>query len=464
MQKLIAKYGLAAHLALLAVAPLFLFPFCDASSIAWALIWLTLPAAIWVVLGPSVRTDEHLHDARRRVAEVIFRDPLFWASLAMVAFTGIRALNTGIEVCYNAETSAWRVSGPLFPILPGVVGAAGDLPFAASLACMVLMQGCLHSLGRSARMAFLLLSSFLSGLAACVALFAFHQGVPGAMRLLPAADGLLCSYVGLALGLHLIGGLISLSSVVELRWKKSFPLLFAAVGGNAAGLFVFAPPYLSVALAAAGALVLAYATVFSCIVSKGTSGLKLLVFGGISLSVGGLLVVAVLPSAVLDGRLAAIAGLDLFPERYWEFRQTLSSVAFKSWLSHIWAGTGVASFPLDFRFAAQAGDWEVLPRGATMVPNGWWLLLTECGIVGTVFFILPYGFLLLAYVRRMFSGEWEWALPHPVCLIAPTAFLLLAASGFFDCSSLRAEVLTATCAFMAVSAAAIQRTRGGQNG
>jgi hypothetical protein len=28
VQKAISKYGLAAHLALLAVAPLFLFPFC----------------------------------------------------------------------------------------------------------------------------------------------------------------------------------------------------------------------------------------------------------------------------------------------------------------------------------------------------------------------------------------------------------------------------------------------------
>ena len=67
VHQFLAKYGLAAHLAFLAVAPLFLFPFCAASSVAVTLLWLTLLAAVWCGLMPSVRRGERLYDARLRV-------------------------------------------------------------------------------------------------------------------------------------------------------------------------------------------------------------------------------------------------------------------------------------------------------------------------------------------------------------------------------------------------------------
>ena len=461
MQKLIAKYGLAAHLAILAVAPLFLFPFCATGTVAWVLVWLVLPVALWTVLEPSLRGGEHLHDARRRVVKAVFRDPLFWASLVLVGFTGFRALNSGISLSYNAEASVWLISSPTFPILPGVVGSAGDLSFAVALACVVLLQACRHSLGRSARMAFLLLASFLSGLAAFVALVALHEGAAGALALLPS-DGVGAgrSFIALAFGLHLIGGLVALIAIAEYRWGFSFFLLLPAIGGNAAGLFAFAPAYLSAAFAVAGILALAYALVFSCRAFSASDGLKLLVIGGIALTLGGLLVAAILPKAVMDERLASFMNLEFFPERFWEIRGALSAVAFKSWISHIWIGTGIDSFPLDFRFAAQDADWVALPRGATAVANGWWLLLAERGLVGTVFFILPFGFLLFTYVRRLVGGVKARALPHPVCLIAPVALVLFVAIGFVDCSPLRAEVLMAMCAYLAVSAAAFPRMRG----
>ena len=460
VQKLIAKYGLAAHLAILAVAPLFLFPFCATGTVAWVLVWLVLPTALWTVLEPSLRGGEHLHDARRRVVKAVFRDSLFWASLVLVVFTGFRALNSGISLSYNAEASVWHVSSPVFPILPGVVGSAGDLSFAVALACAVLLQACRHSLGRSARMAFLLLASFLSGLAAIIALVALHGGAARALALLPSEGGAACTFIALAFGLHLIGGLVALIAIAEYRWGFSFFLLLPAVGGNAAGLFAFAPPYLSAAFAVAGILTLAYALVFSFRAFSSSDGLKLLVIGGIALTLGGLLAAAILPKAVMDERLAAFTNLAFFPERFWETRGALSAVAFKSWISHIWIGTGIDSFPLDFRFAAQDADWVALPRGATAVANGWWLLLAERGLVGAVFFILPFGFLLFTYGRRLVGGVRTRALPHPVCLIAPVALVLFVATGFVDCSPLRAEVLMAMCAYLAVSAAAFPRVRG----
>ena len=461
MQKLIAKYGLAAHLAILAVAPLFLFPFCTTRTVAWALVWLVLPTALWTVLEPSLRGGEHLHDARRRVVKAISRDPLFWASLVLAAFTGFRALNSGISLSYNAEASVWCVSSPVFPILPGVVGSAGDLSFAVALACVVLLQACRHSLGRSARMAFLLLASFLSGLAAFIALVALHEGAAGALALLPSDGGAARSFIALTFGLQLIGGLVALIAIAEYRWGLSFFLLLPAIGGNAAGLFAFAPAYLSAAFAVAGILMLAYVLVFSFQAFLSSDGFKLLVIGGVALTLGGLLAAAILPKAVMDERLMAFTNHAFFPERFWEIRGMLSTVAFKSWISHIWIGTGIDSFPLDFRFAAQDADWVALPRGATAVANGWWLLLAERGLVGAVFFVLPFGFLLFTYGRRLVGGVKARALPHPICLIAPVALVLFVAIGFVDCSPLRAESLLAMCAYLAVSAAAFPRVRGG---
>ena len=465
MQKLIAKYGLAAHLAILAVAPLFLFPFCSDDTIAVTLGWLSLLAGAWTVLEPSVRSGERLRDSRRRVTNAILHAPLFWCSLALVVFTGVRALNTGIELHYDAETSAWSVSVPLFPILPGVVGSAGNLPFAAAVACVVLLQACRHSLGRAARMAFFLVASFLSGLAALIAFVAIHEGVSGVSDLLPAADGLGFSFVGFVFGFYLLAALVALAAVSEYRWGHLFLLPLTAIGGNAAGLFAFAPPCLSAALAAASVVMIVYVVAYSCKTYTSVEGLKQVAIIGMSLALGGLLVVAILPKDVLDGRLAAFMELKFFPAQFWDVRTTLSAVAFKSWVSRIWIGSGLDSFPLDFRFAAQEADWTLLPRGAAALPNGWWLLLVEQGIVGAVFFVLPFGFLVFTYFRRLIGGFGRgWELPHPACLVAPIALLLLAADGLVDCSALRVEVLMVVFVLLAVSAASFQRMRGGLNG
>ena len=459
MQKLIAKYGLAAHLALLAAAPLFLFPFCGDIAIARVLLWISLPAALWTILEPSMHSGEHLHDARRRVARTILRDPLFWASLTLVGFTGFRAINTGIALAYDAEAAAWHVSAAPFPILPGVVDSAGNLPFAASVVLLILLQACRHSLGRSARMAFFLLSSALSGLAAIIALLAIHEGSAGATALLPSPDGFVCSCVGFAFGFHLLCGLVALVALFEHRWSLACLLLPLSIGGTAAGMFAFSPLYLAAAFAALGVLVLAYDCVFVGLTFSSSKLFKAVIFCGTSLAIGGLLVAAILPSAVLTARLDAIAALKAFPDRFWEVRGMLSPISFKSWISHLWIGTGLGSFPLDFRFYAKDADWLLLPSGAALPPNGWWLVLAERGLVGLVFFALPFGFLLFTYVRRLTGWAAGLRVPHPSCLMAPLAFLLFVAAGFFDCSPLRTEVLIVLGAILAVSAAEFPRVK-----
>ena len=458
MQQLIAKYGLAAHLAILAVAPLFLFPFAGEASTAVVLLWLSVSGCAWMILEPSVRGRETLHEARRRVSRAIFVDPLFWASLVLMAFAGLRCLNTGISLAYDAENAVWHIAEPVFPILPGCVGDAGRLPFAVIVAFGVCLQGCRHSLGRSARAAFLLIGSCLAGLSAVITLVAAYYGAAGALAAINTPPGAF-SYVGFAFGLYLLGGTVALLAVFERGWKWVVPLIFLSVGGTAAGLFAFSPVRISAFVGLVEVVLLTYTFAYSCRTLRAAGEFKLLVVGGISFVMGGLLVALVMPEASLSERLSSYLALQFLPEEYWNVRALLSGICFKSWMSHLWIGTGLSSFPLDFRFGAVDADWVALPRGAVLTANGWWHILAERGLVGIAFFVMPFGFLLFTYFRRLVDGVRLREMPHPACLLGLMAISCFAAVGFFDCSILRGDVLMAVGSMLVVSAATFSRRK-----
>ena len=465
MQRLIAKYGLAAHLALLAVAPFFLFPFCGDCTVAAVLLWLSLIGALWMVLEPSMRTGEGLSDARRRVSRGLLLDPLTWILLVLIVFSGVRALNAGTALCYDAESAAWYVSAQRFPLLPGAVGDAGFLPFGVTVAFSVLLLSCRHSLGRAARHLFLLTTSAGAGLSATIVLVALRTDwLAGLDSLLPSSDGIQCSFAGFAFGLYLAGGLVALVAIFERNWGGALVPAILAVGGTAAGAIAFSPPYLLAAFVVAGLLTLVYAFAFAKKSLQPVEVFRMVLVGVTALVLGGLLVAVALPRGALAERLAAFSDLKLLSEGFWKIREALSVLAFKSWISHLWLGTGVSSFPLDFRIHAQAADWVLFPRGAADVANCWWLLLAERGVVGTMLFALPFGFLLFTYVHRLIGGIPNLGFPHPACILAPMVLGLFVAAGFFGCSPLRAEVILATGSLAAISAASVPRARRRGNG
>ena len=452
MQKFIFKYGLAVHLAILAVAPLFLFLFFAPPVGGVVLLWLSLSAASWIVMGPSLRSGEYLHDARARVVSGVVRDPLFWSLLAFAAFAGVCAVNGGVSLVYDAEAVQWQISKAFFPILPCAVGDAGFPLFSAVVALVVLVVGVRHALGRSARMAFLSVASSLSGMTAMLLFAAVRGGWPAAAALSLAESG--GSFVGLVFGFHLIGGTAALVSVIENRWRFLLLLSVFSVGGSAVGLFCFSPVYAILAVLLAEVLVLLYAFVFVCRVFQATLQLKLLAAVGMSITLAALVIAGMWPPSLLQPKVDAIVGLAPFAEDFWEKRAVLSAVAFKTWIANLWIGGGLASFPLDFRFFAQPSDWLLLPRGASGVPNGWWLLLAERGLLGIVVLALPILLLTVHYVRRLVLWFRVLDLPHPACWVAPLVLALGIALGFFDCSFLRPDALMAALPIVAVSAAA----------
>ena len=459
MQKLIAKYGLAAHLAILAVAPLVLFPFFAETTLATVLLWLSAPAAVWTVMEPSLREGEMLHDARDRVFWSMVMDPVLWLSLVLVVYTGFRALNTGIGIGYDAEAAKWIVRPAMIPLAPGSLGGSGYLPFASTVAIAVLLQGCRHSLGRSARMAMLLVSSSLAGAGAVIALV-FLGSSNEVVKAGMACAYPMCSFVGLAFALHFFGGLVALVSAFERGWNLAMPFFALAVGGTAAGAFVFSPASVSFAIGVCAVALVAYAFLYTCRNLQATGEFKFLVVCGIALTLGGLMAVAFMPEKLLLERIAPYLDFEFRPERLREIRAMLTGVAVKSWLEHIWVGTGVGSFPLDFRFAATPENWSLLSSREVPMFNGWCLVLVERGIVGAVAVLLPFGFLAFTYFRRLVQGLGHFALPHPATLLAPLSAVLLGLTGAYDCSVLRADVMMAAAAFMAISASSFLRKKG----
>ena len=404
-----------------------------------------------------------LHDARRRVSRSIFRDPLFWVLLAVAVFAGLRALNTGIAMTYDFETRTWSVSPSAFPLFPGSFASSGELPFAAAVAFGVVVIGCRHAMGRSARMAFFLMAASLSGVAAAGLLLLFGSGNAAAKAAIECAPEWL-QYLGVAFALYLMCGTISLLAAFERGWNAAVLLVVFFVGGNAAGLFVFSSALDAVAFAAAEILLFVIVFASACRILRGSGKFRLLVVFSVAVVMGGLLVVATLPESVVASKITPIISREFVPDGLLERRGVLSAAALKSWMAHPWAGVGMGAFQFDMRFGIAAADWSRVPHGMTAVPNGWWQMLVEYGIVGTVALMLPFGFLLFTYFRRAAGCVRAGRLPGATSLMAPLALVALVGTAFFDCSLLRADVIVVVGAIIAVSAKSFPKEMIRDNG
>ncbi len=465
MQKAISKYGLAAHLAILAVAPLFLYPFCSPAWTAKVLLWLSFMAAVWMLNEPSRRNGEMLHDARRRVFFSICKDPLFWVMLVLLAIAAARSLNGGVEMAYNAEESMWSLKPPFIPYFPGCVDGAGTLPFATAMALVVVVQACKYAMGKSARVVFLFISSFLGGVAAIAAIALCACGHEGLLEIAKCSE-VDASYMGHAFGLLLSAGLVALVGSFERQWKRAMPLLLPAIGGCGAGLYCFSTDIVIIVHAVAAVVVLAASLVYAHRKVGGLVIPRCLALILISAAAGFLLVYAVVPESVRADRFAWLQQEEvghLFSERFIAARERLSSIALNVWKDRPWLGTGIGSFGYEIRFKAEESDWTMLDSSQSGALNGWWQLLAERGISGLVFLAVPIMFLLWAYARRAAQAFMhavsrrhfaEIALFHPICWLGPISVVVTVACGFIDHSFWRPETMMTVAAMFAMSGSA----------
>lgn len=447
-------------MALLAVAPLFLYPFCGADSVATVLLWLSLLAALWVVMSPSCKSGETPHRARTRLVEEALRDPMTWFSLAVVAYAGVRALNGGIALAYDSEAAAWSLKPPLVGILPGCVNGVGYLPFAASVALFVLIVGVRHGLGAAASVAFFASAAALAGTAAVVSAIALSYG--NAQALAMAA----CSYesptfVGTAYGLYLLCGVASLFGCVEFGWRRAEPFAALGVVCSAVGLELFSPPATFAVFAVAFAALVVASFPLSRGRLAGSASFRCAIV--VAMAVAAVVVVAMFGDGCgeLAGRRDAILELRPFPEGFAAARDAMSSIALKSWRQTPWLGSGVGSFPFDLRLFAAQADWALISPRQSAVVSAWWHMLVERGIVGALVLALGTAFLAWTYfaaIARSVGG----GRPRPSCLVGPLAAASLTALAFVDCSLLRPDVILPAAAALSLSAVAFQRGSRGQ--
>ena len=439
------------------VAPLFLFPFCGEGDIAKVVLWLSLPAAAWIIMSPSVKGDERPHDARLRFISEVMRDPLFWFSLVLVAFAGIRALNGGVRFVYDAETYVWSLSLPNVEILPGCVDGAGFLPFALCVAILVLLQGFRHGLDRRAAVGYLVTATVFSGLAAIVAVAALSYGSSDVLALVDCSY-LLPSFVGTAYGIHFLGGVAAMFCCVEEKMVAAELLTAVSLAATGLGLAVFSPP-LTLAVFAVALLVMALLS----FVLNGRA-----VAGAGSLRCMLVLVVALFAVAspflfcdagsALATRRDELLSLKVLPDGFAAVRATLSDIALRVWKTAPWLGSGLGSFLLDIKFLATQQDWSVISPLQSAATCGWWQLLAERGIIGALTLAISCGFLAWTYALRLILSF------APGCMrslhfFGPLAIVVLAALAFVDCSFLRVDVLLAGASAMALSTAALPEPR-----
>ena len=451
MQKIVTKYGLAAHLALLAVAPLFLFPFCGEGTVAYVLLWLSALAIAWTLMEPSVLEGEMPHDARRRVWAGICRDPLFWAMLVIVVAVGVRALNDGVALSYDAEAMKWNLRKAAMPLMPCSVRSAGFLPFSAAVALWVVLMAIRHAMGKSSRMAFALLSSALAGASALVNLLAYFSGHDGVNALL-SGDGASRTFSAISYGVYFLGGTVALIGSFERQWNRAMPLLALSLGGTGAGLYAFGTPEAIAVFALADLPIFLYSFFFGHKVLHRSGEFKCLVVYGLSLTIAAVAIMAILPKPMVMAKLTQITTANFLTDGFMELRGVLSEIALRTWKTEPWLGSGLGSFGLEVRLNATEANWLVIPHGQASALNGGWQLLAERGIVGAVMVALPVGMLFVSYVIGVWRGIVSRWLPHPMCFVGVFAFAAVVTMAFVDTTFLRPETVLGVCAMMALSA------------
>ena len=469
--KLITKYGLATHLALLASLPYALMPFLSEKALGITILWLSAFAGLWLLVEPSILSGEHLSSARTRVRKDIVRNPIFWFFLVAAAFAAIRWLNSGIELCYDSE-QGWSVAQSVVDILPASAGDSGFLPFAVVVGAGVLSVGILHGLGLSARISFGLSTGFLLGIAGlvwgilvCLESEPFvHFAMQGFFPRTPVTP---LPFYGTSYGLALALSIIVGMQAEGRKWSSSRLFFCVAVAGNLAGLLFFSPPLLTIAYLVVIGLFLLFSVVhLSRVGSLGGVAYSLtMVLFGAAFAV--CLLLAMAPEAVAKAKSDGLDLATVFPETYRQVAAILERISRSMWQQSPWRGAGIGTFSLQARFLAEKADWMLLAPNVSSALSGYWTVLAERGILGCIM-LASMGCLFvfmwiknlirsIIYLRTRDDADVFLFACTPMVWVAPVVIPLFCAEAFyspvFSCSA----TLFALVAILALSAASFPR-------
>lgn len=451
MQKFISKFAVAAHLALAMVSPLFLFPFgAQPGTVATVMAWLTLPAAMWVVMEPSRHAEEMLHDARVRLAHSIVVDPLFWCFVALFVFALVRFCNDGVGMAYDAENLVWTLKPQMWPVMPGVVSGHGAVEMMSVVTACVVVMGCRHALGKTARLFFISAASFFAALAAIVAIVAGLYEMPAVVAAVTPAFTK-PDFVGVGFGVFALCAIPAIPGAFESKWNKFVFIHVLSLGICSAACVIFSPSE-TIALFGIAAIVMILVSFAWAVGRLGSVKSLKCFFSYVGAGVVAvLLYVALVPDQVRVDRFAPFLGAGFFRDSFFEARAALSTIAAKAWKEHPWIGSGLGSFQLDIRFLATPENWKAIWINQQLPMSAWWYIIAERGITGAVTLALPLGMMTFTFIRRLFR-LFNKSFFLPGVVLGLVAIAVAVAESFMDVSFLRPELLVAIPALFAISA------------
>ena len=437
----VSKYGLATHLALAAALPAALAQFVSAGVLSASMLWVSLSAAIWLLVEPSVLSGETVSAARARVVHRLFRDPLSWFFLVVILFSLVRWLNSGVRLAFDAETATWSVQEASLSFAPASTGDAGFFPLALAVSMGIVALGVKHALGRNARIWFGIATGAISAIGGCAAVVCVGLGFEPIASM--ALSGLGSPYFqGAMFALFLPIAVACGIQAEGCGMTKTRLVLAWAVAGNGVGAYFFLPGLLGVSYLVLSVLIAAFSFVslHRQVGAAATARAASMIAFGVFLAVFS----SILPP-FSDIQKAKMDGLDLekaFPPALADRNEALASITKKIWLEHPWSGAGVGAIPLQAPFFAGKDDWTVLPPQPTVGPNGFFTLIAERGISGALLWAIGIGFLLYFWVARLVgSFAWQrqqdegrsWFLNVPVMVwVGPLVLVACVVDAFFS--------------------------------
>ena len=433
-QRAIARYGLAVSLSLLVAVPFVVFVFATPHAASVSALWLSLIAVEWLLLQPSIKSGENFKEARRRVFLEMRHDPVLWFAIAAVVFSGVRALNGGLELAYDPESELWSVTEPWTVGLPSSVAGVGFDFFVLALSLFVVVAGIRHGLGKAARAMCLLVSSLVSACGGIAAVVMVCNGNETFLKL--AGKGLFSpTWTGDAFCLWFIAASASLGQIEEQGWKKlGLPVVFLAIAGNAAGMFFLCPPVVAAGASVAAGLValvsVNYAGFHAGLVAAARAVVVFSLAASLPLVALSGLASEDLCKAKVDGLLPSKA----FTEQQVVMREALVENAISMWKDSPWLGKGLGSYGINAPFFAEKGDWSKLPSKIEFVPNGYAQILAERGIVGCIVALTGVLLLVALGLARFVMGYKALSensdYPSPYLVVPPAAWAQFAALAF----------------------------------
>ncbi len=441
---------------MLAVTPLFLFPFCSESEIAGVILWLSALACLWLLMEPSRRAGEMLHESRTRVFGAVLRDPLFWVFAVLSVFAAFRALNGDVASVWDASIGKNVLKGQACSVWPCHAAGTGWLQFAAVVAALVAVSAVRSALGKSARIFFATAAGVLAAISAMVTSIAClaGNGAAAAMTSFSAIQP------GNVYGLYFLASIVAAAGMLECRWNGALLIFSFSIGAAGTGLFLFSTPLMLMVDLALGLLLFIGSATYLSFTKKGADVFKYVVTVALAAAVPIIALTFFADPETVRLHAAAFGEFvsfpqNLFPEGFFERRAELSSASLGIWRQNLWIGSGLGAFPEAMVAAgkAAAGEAPVAPF------NGWWQILAERGVIGLVAILLPLGFMTFTLVRRIAGSIGRKAF-LPLAALGAAVIVAVAAESFFGCNLSRPETLLAAGAFYALAASSFpERTK-----